>query len=207
VKHLKYLTALPLLVALIACEAVVNAPLANVEPTPIPDAPVTEGAAVYRASSEAGEAGYCYWDGWMETATGEWVPCTYVEPAPPPLPHVTLLSVSPSRVTEGDTVTLRLSVSHNDHGNLFGVVYVRDSHPTGTLNMPRAYRWHPEGITDDATYYFLGGMATTVTVTYTVPDYGRHYSAERGRKLEFWVADNPGWLTASGKAVVQVSSR
>ena len=190
---------------LIACEAAL--PVAN-EPVDAEAASGTRIAPYVTASSYGLDENGCYWDGWKETASGDWVQCTYVEPSPAPVPHVTLLSVAPSRVTEGDTVTLTLSVSHNDHGNLAGHVYVRDSHPTGLLHMPREYWWHPEGITHDVSYYFLGGMETTVTATYTVPDYGRHHGAERGRTLEFWVADDPGTLTAeSGKVVVQVDPR
>ena len=51
-KHLKYLAALPLLVALIACEAVVNAPLADEPETWRPDVAAAEQANRSRAVAQ-----------------------------------------------------------------------------------------------------------------------------------------------------------
>ena len=51
-KHLKYLAALPLLVALIACEAVVNAPLADEPETWRPDMAAAEQASRSRAVAQ-----------------------------------------------------------------------------------------------------------------------------------------------------------
>jgi hypothetical protein len=215
-KYLHLFGALLLTVALVACDGILPAQdvkgiLPSTQDAEEGYEPAVGGMSSAKTTLKAAEAGYCYWDGWMETAAGEWVTCDYVAP---PTPKVELF-VPTSPVIEGAKITLTLTLSDFDDkywvdgtiliaGSYQGKYWLNlaDKPPDETIR----FSFDTESITN-------GKWTVDYEVPIVHPDdwvavhYARvnWYDVNPDREIRFWIKSNSRRWTGKGDHTVTVT--